>query len=47
MTNCVSGWAMLNKETVVVPDIYQDGRSTAYGYTIPGGLIQYLRRTHF
>ncbi len=23
------------------PDIYQDGRSTAYGYTIPGGLIQY------
>jgi threonine dehydrogenase-like Zn-dependent dehydrogenase len=25
----------------VQPDIYQDGRSTAYGYTIPGGLIQY------
>lgn len=23
------------------PDIYQDGKSTAYGYTIPGGLIQY------
>jgi len=23
------------------PDIYQDGRSTAYGYTIPGGLIQF------
>lgn len=23
------------------PDIYQNGRSTAYGYTIPGGLIQY------
>jgi threonine dehydrogenase-like Zn-dependent dehydrogenase len=23
------------------PDIYQDGRSTAYGYTVPGGLIQY------
>ncbi|KAB8140585.1 zinc-binding dehydrogenase [Chloroflexia bacterium SDU3-3] len=23
------------------PDIYQNGRSTAYGYTIPGGLIQF------
>jgi threonine dehydrogenase-like Zn-dependent dehydrogenase len=23
------------------PDIYQNGRSTAYGYTIPGALIQY------
>jgi threonine dehydrogenase-like Zn-dependent dehydrogenase len=25
----------------VQPDIYVDGRSTAYGYTIPGGLVQY------
>jgi len=25
----------------VQPDIYQDGKSTAYGYTIPGGMIQY------
>ncbi len=25
----------------VQPDIYQDGRSTAYGYTVPGGLTQY------
>ena len=25
----------------IQPDIYVDGRSTAYGYTIPGGLIQY------
>ncbi|MFW2367592.1 MAG: alcohol dehydrogenase catalytic domain-containing protein [Desulforhopalus sp.] len=25
----------------VQPDIYQKGQSTAYGYTIPGGLIQY------
>ena len=25
----------------VQPDIYQAGKSTAYGYTIPGGLIQY------
>ncbi|MCB1759637.1 MAG: alcohol dehydrogenase catalytic domain-containing protein [Gammaproteobacteria bacterium] len=23
------------------PDIYQNGKSTAYGYTVPGGLIQY------
>ncbi len=25
----------------IQPDIYVDGRATAYGYTIPGGLIQY------
>ncbi|MXW61409.1 MAG: zinc-binding dehydrogenase [Acidimicrobiaceae bacterium] len=25
----------------IQPDIHVDGRSTAYGYTIPGGLIQY------
>ena len=25
----------------IQPDIFVDGRSTAYGYTIPGGLIQY------
>lgn len=25
----------------VQPDIYQQGQSTAYGYTVPGGLIQY------
>ncbi|NWG05224.1 MAG: zinc-binding dehydrogenase [Chloroflexi bacterium] len=25
----------------VQPDIYQNGMSTAYGYTIPGGLVQY------
>ncbi len=25
----------------IQPDIYQQGKSTAYGYTIPGGLIQY------
>ena len=24
----------------VQPDIYQQGKSTAYGYTIPGGLVQ-------
>ena len=25
----------------VQPDVYQNGMSTAYGYTVPGGLIQY------
>ena len=25
----------------IQPDLYQDGKSTAYGYTIPGGLIQF------
>jgi threonine dehydrogenase-like Zn-dependent dehydrogenase len=25
----------------IQPDIYVDGRSAAYGYTVPGGLIQY------
>lgn len=25
----------------VQPDIFQNGKSTAYGYTVPGGLIQY------
>jgi len=25
----------------VQPDIYQKGMSTAYGYTVPGGLVQY------
>lgn len=25
----------------VQPDMYQKGKSTAYGYTVPGGLIQY------
>lgn len=26
MRNCISGWAMLNKQVVVVPDIYKDPR---------------------
>src|SRR6266545_3693618 len=25
----------------VQPDIYQQGKSTAYGYTVPGGMIQF------
>ncbi|MGH1560948.1 HWE histidine kinase domain-containing protein [Caulobacter segnis] len=26
MTTCISGWAMLNRQTVVIPDIYLDDR---------------------
>jgi two-component sensor histidine kinase len=26
LTACISGWAMLNKQTAVIPDIYQDDR---------------------
>ncbi len=26
MTACISGWAMLNRETAVIPDIYKDAR---------------------
>ncbi|MBO9706710.1 MAG: GAF domain-containing protein [Caulobacter sp.] len=26
MTACISGWAMLNRQTVVIPDIYRDDR---------------------
>ncbi len=26
LTACISGWAMLNRETAVIPDIYQDDR---------------------
>ena len=29
------------ERVAVQPDIYQNGKSTAYGYTIPGGLIGY------
>ncbi len=31
----------VGQRVAVQPDIYQNGKSTAYGYTIPGGLIQY------
>jgi len=31
----------VGQRLAVQPDIYQQGRSTAYGYTIPGGLTQY------
>ena len=29
------------QRVAIQPDLYQDGKSTAYGYTVPGGLIQY------
>ncbi len=29
------------QRVAIQPDLYQDGMSTAYGYTVPGGLIQY------
>ena len=29
------------QRVAVQPDTYQQGKSTAYGYTVPGGLIQY------
>jgi threonine dehydrogenase-like Zn-dependent dehydrogenase len=31
----------VGQRLAVQPDIYQQGKSTAYGYTVPGGLIQY------
>lgn len=31
----------VGQRLAVQPDIYQQGKSTAYGYTIPGGLVQY------
>lgn len=30
--NCISGWAMLNKQVVIVPDIYQDPRIPLEAY---------------
>jgi threonine dehydrogenase-like Zn-dependent dehydrogenase len=37
----LQGQYQVGQRLAVQPDIYQDGKSTAYGYTIPGGLIQY------
>jgi threonine dehydrogenase-like Zn-dependent dehydrogenase len=31
----------VGQRCAVQPDIYQQGKSAAYGYTVPGGLIQY------
>ncbi|MBN9419754.1 MAG: GAF domain-containing protein [Candidatus Eremiobacteraeota bacterium] len=32
LTACISGWAMLNKDNAVIPDIYQDPRIPADAY---------------
>ena len=32
MSACISGWAMLNRATAVIPDIYQDPRSPHDAY---------------
>lgn len=37
----LAGTYHAGQRLAIQPDIYVDGRSTAYGYTIPGGLIQY------
>ncbi len=37
----LAGKYQVGQRLAIQPDIYVDGRSTAYGYTIPGGLIQY------
>jgi len=37
----LAGRFHVGQRLAIQPDIYVDGRSTAYGYTIPGGLIEY------
>lgn len=37
----LAGQYQPGQRVAVQPDIYQNGKSTAYGYTVPGGLIQY------
>ena len=37
----LAGRYVAGQRLAVQPDIYQQGLSTAYGYTIPGGLVQY------
>lgn len=37
----LQGQYQAGQRLAMQPDIYQNGRSTAYGYTIPGGLIQF------
>jgi two-component system CheB/CheR fusion protein len=32
LSACISGWAMLNKQSVVIPDIYQDARIPVEAY---------------
>lgn len=37
----LAGKYHVGERLAVQPDIYQQGKSTAYGYTVPGGLIGY------
>src|SRR5688572_21436410 len=48
LTACISGWAMLNKQTVVVPDIYKDDRipHDAYRPTFVKSLVMTPVRPH-
>ena len=41
LASCISGWAMLNRRTAVVPDVYRDGRvsSDVYRTTFVKSLI--------
>jgi len=48
LTACISGWAMLNRQTVVAPDIYQDPRipHDAYRPTFVKSLVMTPVRPH-
>jgi two-component system CheB/CheR fusion protein len=47
MSQCVSGWAMLNRQAAVIPDIYQDSRvpTIAYRPTFVKSLLMVPVRT--
>src|SRR5690349_25133351 len=47
LSACISGWAMLNRETVVIPDIYADTRipHDAYRPTFVKSLVMTPIRT--
>ncbi len=47
LTACISGWSMLNRQTVVIPDIYQDDRipHDAYRPTFVKSLVMTPVRT--
>lgn len=48
MSECVSGWVMLNKEAVVIKDIYEDSRISIADYenTFVKSLVMFPVRTH-
>jgi hypothetical protein len=47
MSVCISGWAMLNRQSAVIPDIYADGRipADAYSPTFVKSLVMVPIRT--